>query len=154
MRLGVDTGGTFTDVEALGALADRVAALKVRSVAICLLHAYKNDAHEQAVAAALRRLGLHLSLSSEVLPAHREYERTSTTVVDAYVAPVIGPYLERLARELQSSRLRVMNSSGGALSAREAARQPVRTVLSGPAAGVVGAQAVAGAAGPSEAGAF
>jgi N-methylhydantoinase A len=133
---------------ALAALALRVRALEVRSVAVCLLHAYANPAHERAVAAALAPLGLELSLSSEVLPAPREFERTSTTVVDAYVKPVLAAYLGRLAAALPNrARLRVMQSSGGAAGAAEAARRPVTTVLSGPAAGVVGALAVARAAG-------
>ena len=139
--------------EALAALRGRVeAALRdhgVRAVAVCLLHAYANPAHERAVAAALAPLGLPLSLSSEVLPLPREYERTSTTVVDAYVRPVVAPYLGRL--DGAAARVRVLGSNGGAMSAAEAAERPARTLLSGPAAGVIGALAVARATGVADA---
>ena len=138
--------------EALGGLVARVAAAVrdggVRAVAVCLLHAYANPAHERAVAEALAPLGLPLSLSSEVLPLPREYERTSTTVVDAYVRPVVAPYLARLDGV---GRVRVLGSNGGAMSAADAAAHPARTVLSGPAAGVVGALAVARACGVADA---
>jgi N-methylhydantoinase A len=114
----------------------------VRAIAVCLLHAYANDAHERAVAEALAPLGLPLSLSSQVLPLPREFERTSTTVVDAYVRPIIAPYLARLGGA-QLGRVRVLSSNGGAMSADDAAARPARTLLSGPAAGVMGALAVA-----------
>jgi N-methylhydantoinase A len=114
----------------------------VRAIAVCLLHAYANDAHERAVAEALAPLGLPLSLSSQVLPLPREFERTSTTVVDAYVRPIIAPYLARLG-EADLGRVRVLSSNGGAMSADDAAVRPARTLLSGPAAGVMGALAVA-----------
>src|SRR5262249_8982988 len=138
--------------EALAELRGRVeAAVRdagVRAVAICLLHAYVNDAHERAVAAALAPPGLPISRSSEVLPLPREYERTSTTAVDAYVKPVMAPYLERLH---DVGRVRVLASNGGAMSAADAAQSPARTLLSGPAAGVVGALAVARACGVADA---
>jgi N-methylhydantoinase A len=138
--------------EALAELVARVGAAVrdggVRAIAVCLLHAYANDAHERAVAAALAPLGLPLSLSSAVLPLPREYERTSTTVVDAYVRPVMAPYLARLEGV---GRVRVLASNGGAMSAADAAAQPARTLLSGPAAGVVGALAVARACGVDDA---
>ena len=96
---------------------------------------------------ALRRAGVEaVSLSSEVLPEYREYERTSTTVVDAYVAPVVARYLRRLEPAMPGP-LWVVQSNGGVLRSVEAAEAPVRTVLSGPAAGVVGAQHVARASG-------
>lgn len=111
------------------------------SVAVCLLFSFANPAHERAIARRLRRAGLAVSVSHEILPEFREYERTATTVVNAYLVPVMGRYLtelERLAR-----RVRVMQSSGGIVGARMAAREPVRTVLSGPAGGVLGARYVA-----------
>ena len=117
----------------------------VRSVAICLLHSYANPVHERLVADALAPLGLPISLSSEVLPLYREYERASTAVADAYVQPVVAPYLRAVARA--AARVRVLQSNGGTLSLEEAIRRPVRTVLSGPAAGVMGALAVARSAG-------
>ncbi|HEX4460273.1 MAG TPA: hydantoinase/oxoprolinase family protein, partial [Polyangia bacterium] len=138
------------DAAELTRLRDRVAhAIEtsgVRAIAVCLLHSYANPAHERLVAETLAPLGLPISLSCDVLPLMREYERTSTTVVDAYVKPVVAPYLARLA-DVTPARVRVMESSGGATSAAESAARPVRTLLSGPAAGVIGAQAVARAAG-------
>ena len=98
---------------------------------------------------ALRRAGVEaVSLSSDVLPEYREFERTSTTVVDAYVAPVVASYLRRLEPAMPGP-LWVVQSNGGVLRSVEAAEAPVRTVLSGPAAGVVGAQHVARASGIS-----
>jgi len=121
------------------------------SVAVALLHAYADGGHERRVEAALRAAGYAgpVSLSSRVLPEHREYERTSTTVVDAYVAPVVGAYVARLDQGLRATgaRLSVMLSSGGVARAEDAAAVPARTALSGPAAGVVGARVVAARAG-------
>ena len=115
--------------------------------AVCLLHSYVNPAHEQAIAARLRAAGWLVSVSSEVLPEYREFERWSTTVVNAYVSPLIDRYLARLEQGLLGRKLAIMQSNGGSISATLARTQAVRTVLSGPAAGVVGAQAVAAAAG-------
>ena len=114
---------------------------EVDSVAICLLHAYADAAHERRVAEALANVGVPLSVSSELLPEYREYERTSTTVVNAYVAPVISRYLGRLGREASARRVSIMGSGGGTLSVGRAVRAPAHTVLSGPAGGVVGALA-------------
>ncbi len=122
-----------------------------RSVAVALLHAYADGAHERRVEAALRAAGYAgpVSLSSRVLPEHREYERTSTTVVDAYVAPVVGAYVARLDAGVRAAgaRLSVMLSSGGVARAEDAGAVPARTALSGPAAGVVGARVAAARAG-------
>ena len=134
--------------EALATLREKIAAANVKAIAVCLLHAYANPVHERAVAEALAPLGLPVSLSSSVLPLPREYERTSTTVVDAYVRPVMAPYLARL---VDVGRVRVLASNGGAMSAADAAAAPARTLLSGPAAGVVGALAVARACGVGDA---
>jgi N-methylhydantoinase A len=109
------------------------------ALAVCLLHSYADSSHEEAVAQALEPLGLPLSISSRLLPEFREYERTSTTVVNAYVAPVMSRYLERVNREGGAARLRIMGSGGGALPVSRAIAEPVQTVLSGPAGGVVGA---------------
>jgi N-methylhydantoinase A len=128
------------DASELEALASRLPAAD--SVAICLLHAYANPAHERSVAAALApKVAARLSVSSELLPEYREYERTSTTVVNAYVAPVISRYLGRLGREAAARRVSIMGSGGGTLSVERAVRAPAHTVLSGPAGGVVGALA-------------
>ena len=117
------------------------------AIAICLLHSYASATHEKQIAEQLRPLGKHLSISSEILPEYREYERTSTTVVNAYVAPLMDGYLKRLATESNVQRVRVMGSAGGAVPVAVAQREPVHTVLSGPAGGVAGALAAARAAG-------
>jgi N-methylhydantoinase A/oxoprolinase/acetone carboxylase beta subunit len=116
-------------------------------VAVCLLHSYANPAHEQQLATLLRQSGLAVCTSHEVLPEYREFERWSTTVVNAYVTPLMDRYLGTLERTLTQARLSIMQSNGGCISAGAARAQAVRTVLSGPAAGVVGASAVGHAAG-------
>ncbi len=128
-------------------LPARVARHSPDSIAVALLHSYADPAHEQAVASALATAGVPVSVSSEIVPEFREYERTSTTVVNAYVAPVVDRYLGRLAAEAGAHRVRIMGSNGGALSLERARREPVLTVLSGPAGGVVGALAWARRAG-------
>ncbi len=127
------------DPSVLEALATLVTEREADAVAVCLLHAYANPEHERAVAEALDCTGLPLSISSELLPEFREYERTSTTVVNAYVAPVMSRYLGRLSDESGAERVTIMGSNGGALPVARARREPVHTVLSGPAGGVVGA---------------
>jgi N-methylhydantoinase A/oxoprolinase/acetone carboxylase beta subunit len=128
-------------------LAAELKTLGVDIVAVCLIHAYANPAHERQVAGRLRLAGLTTSISHDVLPEYREYERWSTTVVNAYVTPIIDRYLGALEARLAGSRLLIMQSNGGSISAGAARAQAVRTVLSGPAAGVVGARTVARAAG-------
>jgi N-methylhydantoinase A len=130
-------------------LVEKLRRAKVESVAVCLLFSFANPAHEEQIGRALRNLKIPISLSHIILPEFREYERTSTTVVNAYLAPVMGRYLGDLERGLRTRRgrkgvsLRVMQSNGGTVSARSAILQPVRTILSGPAGGVVGAWEVA-----------
>ncbi len=109
------------------------------SIAICLLHSYAEPRHEERVAEALAPLGLPLSVSSRLLPEYREYERTATTVVNAFVAPRMDRYLGRIEDDSGAARVRIMGSGGGALPLARARREPVHTVLSGPAGGVVGA---------------
>jgi N-methylhydantoinase A len=115
------------------------------SVALCLLFSFANPANERIVARALRRLGLPLSVSHEILPEFREYERLSTVVLNAYLAPRMGAYLASLERGVRKQagpsrgQVYVMQSSGGISTAARAAREPVRTILSGPAGGVVAA---------------
>jgi N-methylhydantoinase A len=112
-----------------------------QALAVVLLHSYANAEHEEAVADALEGVGLPLSVSSRLLPEYREYERTSTTVVNAYVAPIMSRYLDRLHRESGAEPVHIMASNGGAVPVERAIREPVHTVLSGPAGGVVGALA-------------
>ena len=117
----------------------RVVRSRAQSLAICLLHAYANPEHEERIRQAALRLGIPVSLSSEILPEFREYERCSTTVVNAYLRPVMQRYLETLAAQVGGARLSVMRSNGGIMSAARAHEQAVHTILSGPAGGVVGA---------------
>jgi N-methylhydantoinase A len=150
-RIGVsERMGPFGEVvdelsaDEVARVARAVAQRKPEAIAICLLFSYANPAHEQVFERALRELGVPLSLSHKILPEFREYERTSTVVVNAYLQPVMGRYLERLETALTSARrIFVMQSSGGITALEHAAREPVRTVLSGPAGGVVGASAMA-----------
>ena len=117
----------------------------VEAVAICFLHAYQNSVNERAAVAALQGLG-YVCASHEVSPEFREFERASTTVINAYVGPLMDAYLAELDRGAKQ-RISILQSNGGFITAREARRHAVRTILSGPAGGVVGAAAVARAAG-------
>jgi N-methylhydantoinase A len=195
LRFGIDErtssdGTILTQPSAadLNSLASRVAAGHPESIAICLLFSFANPANELAVAEALIPLGVPLSISHQILPEFREYERTSTVVINAYLQPVMQRYLQKLeslaANTIPSdseraghessfgvaqrfsaaktnhkknralapdppprNRIFVMQSSGGITALATAAREPVRTVLSGPAGGVVGAAASARASG-------
>jgi N-methylhydantoinase A/oxoprolinase/acetone carboxylase beta subunit len=131
----------------LGPIAQTLKDAGAEIIAVCFLHAYANAAHERAAADRLRAAGWAVCTSSEVLPEYREYERWSTTVVNAYVTPIIDRYLGALETKLGKTPLAIMQSNGGTISAGAARAHAVRTVLSGPAAGVVGARFVAGAAG-------
>jgi len=199
LRFGVDERTSAEGVvlrapsaESLQSLASNIAAQKPEAVAISLLFSFANPTNERAVAAALARLNLPLSVSHQILPEFREYERASTVLVNAYLQPVMQGYLGKLEERLSSGRERaqarvpppqsaqhrlalgapvpvpqnpsaqagapavhnlkksalhsqifVMQSSGGITALDTAAEQPVRTVLSGPAGGIVGAAAVA-----------
>ena len=134
------------DPASLPDLVARVQALEVESVAVCLLFSFLYPAHERMIGEALRGR-VAVSLSSEILPEYREYERTSTTVINAYVAPLMDRYLARVEAALGGRRLRIMQSNGGVITAATARREAARTVLSGPAGGAVGAFHVAQMAG-------
>jgi len=131
----------------LPGLIARLRELNVESVAVCLLFSFLHPAHEQRIAQALREAGFFVSPSSEILPEFREYERASTTVINAYVSPVMDRYLGRLEEQLQAADFRIMQSNGGSIRTAQARREAVRSILSGPAGGVVGARYVAQAAG-------
>ena len=139
------------DPEELQVVAKAISDAGVDAIAVSTLFSFANTDSEVKVAAALRCLGLPLSISHRILPEFREYERASTVVANAYVAPKIGSYIGTLATSIQENyahgRLEVMQSSGGIISARLAAAEPVRTMLSGPAGGVIGAYKLAGFAG-------
>ncbi len=147
--------------EELAALTEKLGKGGVESIAISLLFSFVRPEHEQRLAEGLASLGVPLSVSHRILPEDREYERTSTVAVNAYLQPLMGNYLKRLAgyagilpavsksspQDAGAPRLRVMQSSGGSISADAAAEEPVRTILSGPAGGVVGALSAARSAG-------
>jgi len=139
------------DAEELASVMEAIAAAGVEAIAVSTLFSFANSDSEMRIAAALESLGLPLSMSYRILPEFREYERASTVVANAYVAPKVGSYIATLAKnvsaEYAQGRLEVMQSSGGIISARIAAAEPVRTMLSGPAGGVIGAYKLAKLAG-------
>ena len=128
-------------------LAKSVAAARPQAIAVSLLFSFANPENERAVCAALTGVGVPQSLSHVNLPEFREYERASTVVVNAYLQPIMQQYLQKLEQRAaaagRGAKVFVMQSSGGITSVESAAREPVRTVLSGPAGGVVGAAAMA-----------
>ncbi len=143
-RLGVDTGD-------LDALRERVAAAAPEAVAISLMHAHRDGTGEGEVRNTLASLGLPISASTDVVPEFREYERTSTTVLNAYLTPVMRRYLDALAERAAAAGLprdiQVMRSSGGLMAIDAAAGLPAAALLSGPAGGVVATAALAQALG-------
>ena len=139
----VDYNGTIIEdltTDAIDAVVALIKEADVDAVAVSFLFSFLNPAHEEMVGAALRKMEAppFISLSSRVLPEFREYERASTVVVNSYVGQLMSRYLGELEESLGHG-LRVMQSSGGSITARLASEQPVRTILSGPAGGVVGA---------------
>ncbi|MEQ9638765.1 MAG: hydantoinase/oxoprolinase family protein [Alphaproteobacteria bacterium] len=141
------------DEASVRAAAELFKAEGIQAIGICLIHAYANDAHERRVAEIVRQVypEAALSLSCEVLPEYREYERAVTTLVDAYVKPYIARYLARVADELgddlRAKPFLVMQSSGGVMSADQVTGKPITTALSGPAAGALGSAVIAELAG-------
>jgi N-methylhydantoinase A len=141
----------------LAAVAQQLRSGGAESLAVVLLFSYRNPAHEQRAAELLQRSlpELPISLSSEVLPEYREYERTATTLINAYVQPLVARYLARLEQALAGAPvrvLRIMQSNGGVIDLRQAAAHAARLVLSGPAGGAVGAFAVAATSAGTQAG--
>ena len=168
-RTGADTRILLVpSMVAIETLKARLRKSGAESVALCFLFSYANPSNERAVARALVELKLPLSVSHEILPEFREYERLSTVVVNAYLAPKLGAYIDRLTSAFQADRLAmgaerppgrhlrppsppihlsIMQSNGGITTAERAAREPVRTILSGPAGGVVASAQLAVALG-------
>ncbi len=144
---------TPLDETAVAKAVDELAAQDVKAIAVSFLFSYLNPAHERRVAEIIRERhpALMVSLSSEVDPAFREYERTCITAFDAYVKPVIDRYLENMEADLSAQKvgapLQIMQSRGGVASSRIARRRPVRLFLSGPAAGVIGGRMAGALAG-------
>ena len=128
---------------------DKLLAEGVEAIAVCLLHSYNNPVHELMIKEIIQRRApdLPFCISFEVLPEIKEYERTSTTVINTYVMPIVARYLATLRRDLDekgiTSQLLLMQSNGGLTTAEAAARLPMNIIESGPAGGVVGAQALA-----------
>jgi N-methylhydantoinase A len=137
------------DQDSLARLRQQIRDSQAETVAVSLLFSFANPEHELTVASALRALGLPVSLSHQILPEFREYERGATVALNAYLVPRMRGYIDALESSLKrrKARLSIMQSSGGILSAQSAAREPVRTILSGPAGGVIGALSVARIAG-------
>src|SRR5215475_3939266 len=162
-RLAWD-GAVVTELTAreIARVVGAVRRVRPEAVAVCFLFSFRNAKHEARMAAALRRAGYLVSVSHEILPEFREYERTSTTVINAYLAPVMSGYLAGTQSRVRTAwfsgpkpksvgtprvRVHVMQSNGGVVSAEKAAREPVTTILSGPAGGVTGAAYAARLAG-------
>lgn len=149
-RVAAD-GSTVEELEEeeLRALVSKLRRARVESVAVSLLFSFAAPGHERRIERAITKElpDVLLSVSHKILPEYREYERTSTVTVNAYLQPLMGAYLKRLGARVAGKNLRVMQSSGGSVSARVASEEPVRTILSGPAGGVVGALDAAQGAG-------
>ncbi|RKU14973.1 5-oxoprolinase [Candidatus Poribacteria bacterium] len=144
------TGEIQAEIEPsdLEALASELATLELDAIAVCFLFAYVNPQNEQIVAKHLARLGIPVSCSHEVLPEYREYARFSTTVANAYIRPTLERHLSTLTDSAQfPTAFRLMLSNGGCISAENFESAGIRTVLSGPAGGVIGAYQVAKIAG-------
>jgi N-methylhydantoinase A len=137
--------------EELAILVEQVRASGAEAIAVSLLFSFANSETERRVEAVLRCLGLPISVSHRILPEFREYERAATTVANAYLSPRMEQYLlklqERAIQRHRDAAVDVMQSSGGTIPVRQAAQEPVRTILSGPAGGVIGATLVARTAG-------
>jgi len=128
------------DLKGAGKILEKIREARVESVAVCLLFSFLNPAHEKQMRDVIENLKVSISLSHEILSEFREFERTSTTVVNAYVSPRMRAYVSHLIDAMdEGDRLRVMQSNGGSISAETAMNESVRTILSGPAGGVVGA---------------
>jgi N-methylhydantoinase A len=128
------------DVEQIEQISNYLKQNNVESVAICLLFSFLYPQHEQVITTKLRSKGYFTCASSEILPEFREYERTSTTVVNAYVSPILDHYLSTLENSLSNCKLQMMQSNGGMINIPEARQNGVRCILSGPAGGITGAQ--------------
>jgi len=150
LRIGLEgrilqTGEEHTPLDTVkaGSLVQQLKDLDVESVAVCFLFSYLNPVHELEVGEILANAGFKVSLSHEILAEFREFERTSTTVINAYVSPKMERYIGYLMDEGGSGdTLSIMQSNGGSISAETAMKESVRTILSGPAGGAVGAHEI------------
>jgi N-methylhydantoinase A len=138
----VDTDGniiTPLDIKQVDVIANDLALYNIESVAVSLLFSFIHPQHEQMIVERLQKLGYFVSASCEILPEFREYERTSTTVVNAYVSPIMDRYLSSLQKSLPNSNLQIMQSNGGMIDLSDARKNGARCILSGPAGGIIGA---------------
>lgn len=150
IRERIDAQGnvvTPLDVVHLTKVIDQIRQRGIMHVAVSLLFSFVNGEHERQVGDACRKAGLTVTLSSDLLPEFREYERASTTAINASLRPLVEGYLQRLQAGLPGADLRIMQSSGGTLSPQDAAAHAAKLVLSGPAGGILGAAFVARSAG-------
>ncbi len=138
VRANGETEIKFDEFSALE-VVKKIEHSSVESVAVCFLFSYLNSDDEIKMGKLLEKLNIPVSLSHSILSEFREYERTSTTVVNAYISPKMKRYINRIAENIRGNELRIMQSNGGSISAEMAMDEPVRTILSGPAGGVVGA---------------
>ncbi|MQG60931.1 MAG: hydantoinase/oxoprolinase family protein, partial [SAR202 cluster bacterium] len=155
MRYGIsertDSNGVIIedlDTELLEQIIYGIKSSDAESVAVSLLFSFLNPAHEQSILKTIQSKipSLYVSISSEIVPEFREYERTSTVVINSYVGPKVSQYMDNLTTRVEHP-IRVMQSSGGSITSQLASKEPVRTILSGPAGGVVGAYRTAKQAG-------
>ena len=131
------------DVAQLDKVIQILEHYQVESIAVCFLFSFLHPQHEETVADILSDKGYLISTSSEIIPEYREFERISTTVVNAYVSPILDRYLSELELSLPGSNFQVMQSNGGMIGIKQARQNGVRCILSGPAGGIIGAQNIA-----------
>lgn len=137
------------NLEEIPEIIHQLKAKRVESVSVCLLFSFLHPDHEQIILEALKQEGFFVSASSQILPEFREYERASTTTVNAYVSPLMSRYLSSLEEKIPCREFKIMQSNGGTISSQMAKEISVHTVFSGPAGGVVGAKYLADLAGYS-----
>ena len=125
-------------------LCEELKRKKVESVSVVFLHSYINPENEKAVAEQLRKHGFHVTASFEILPEYREYERSIVTTLNSALKPVVANYIKNLQNSLRGNNFYIIQSSGGALSPERIIKEPIRTIMSGPAGGVIAARRIAG----------
>ena len=135
------------DTASVEEIVQKIEKEGIESIAICLLFSYANPENELTLLEDVKKVKVPISVSHRILPEYREYERCSTIVVNAYISPIMDRYISHLETNMGDGHLSIMQSNGGYISARRAREEPIRTILSGPAAGVVGAFEVAKASG-------
>jgi N-methylhydantoinase A/oxoprolinase/acetone carboxylase beta subunit len=123
----------------LRSVLNKITNRRIDAVAVTLINSYANPLNERTIRQELEKAKILFSVSSDILPEHREYERSVVTAVNAYLMPIISQYLKKLEHKLQKARLHIMQSNEGYISTQVAKSEPLRTALSGPAGGVVGA---------------